>query len=291
MERVIKRSGRRLFLATLLAVLASSVLLIGQGQSGSRPQRLLFVGNSYTYFNNLPEMFAKLAEAGHRQVEASMVAPGGWRLKDHWDKGDTLKIVREGRWDYVVLQEQSTLGVHVVVDGKPRVTSDGVFRPYADKWAAEIRNAGATPVFYLTWARRLTPEDQDVLNGAYVRAAKNNGALLVPVGIAWDQVRRQNPSIELFYADGSHPSPAGTYLAACTFYGTIFDSNPAGLPGRIIGKPVNLLTGQVEPDKTAVLVDLPARDAKLLQSAAWSACQKRGREVSLIHISEPTRPY
>jgi hypothetical protein len=268
------RFSRRLFLATLLAALACSALLVAQGQPGSRPQRLLFIGNSYTYFNNLPEMFAKLADAGHQRVETSMVAPGGWRLKDHWDKGEAPKILREGRWDYVVLQEQSMLGTNFLLNGKPRVKNDEVFRPWADKWAAEIRKAGARPVFYLTWARKATPEDQAVLNDAYMRAAKANEALVVPVGIAWNQVRRENPSIELFYADGSHPLPAGTYLAACTFYAAIFDSTPVGLPAKIIGRPVDLLTAQVEPDKTVVLVDLPARDQLVLQSAAWAAWQQ-----------------
>jgi hypothetical protein len=273
MGRHDKRFTRREWLATLLAALACSVLLYGQTQSAARPLRLLFIGNSYTYFNNLPEMFAKLAEAGHQQVETRMTAPGGWKLQDHWNKGEALKVLHEGRWDYVVLQEQSTLGLNVVIDGQPRVTSDEVFRPYADKWAAEIRKAGAQPVFYLTWARKATPDDQSVLNDAYVRAAKANRATIAPVGIAWNQVRQQHRSIELFYMDGSHPSPSGTYLAACTFYATVFHASPVGLPARIVGRPVNLDTAQVEVDKTTVLVDLPAPDAQALQAAAWAAWQ------------------
>ena len=267
------RFSRRWFVASLLAAVAWSALLFAQAQPAARPLRLLFIGNSYTYVNNLPEMFAKLAEAGHQQVETLMVAPGGWRLQDHWDKGEAPKILHGGRWDYVVLQEQSLLGTNFLLNGKPRVKNDEVFRPWADKWAAEISKAGARPVFYLTWARKGTPEDQSVLTDAYMRAAKANQALVAPVGIAWAAVRQQHPSIDLFYTDGSHPSAAGTYLAACTFYATIFRASPVGLPAKITGHRVNLDTAQVEADRTAVLVDLAPGDAQALQAAAWAAWQ------------------
>ena len=265
------RTTRRSFCATALAAFACVALLFGQERPAQQPLRLLFIGNSYTYFNNLPEMFAKLAEAGGHQVETRMVAPGGWKLQDHWDRGDAPKVLHERKWDYVVLQEQSTLGVNTIIDGQPRVTGDQAFRPYADKWATEVRKAGARPVFYLTWARKATPDDQAVLNDAYIRAARANRSTVAPVGIAWSEVRQRHRSIELFYSDGSHPSAAGTYLAACTFYATIFDASPEGLPARIVGRPVNPGTAQIEADKTAVLVDLSPGDARALQAAAWAA--------------------
>src|SRR5262245_18165046 len=183
--------------------------------------RVLFLGNSYTYFNNLPEMFAKLAAASGERVEVRMVAPGGWRLKDHWEKGDARKTLREGGWDYVVLQDQSTLGVQYFVDGQARVTSDEVFRPASEQWASEISDAGATPVFYLTWARKATPEDQAPLNRAYLAAARATLARVAPVGIAWADVRQLEPALELYVDDGSHPAPAGSYLAACALFGTL----------------------------------------------------------------------
>jgi hypothetical protein len=270
----VRKISRRLFLATLLAAVAWSALPGAQAQPAARPLRLLFIGNSYTYVNNLPEMFSKLAEAGRHPVETVMVAPGGWRLQDHWEKGEAPKVLRGGKWDYVVLQEQSTLATNFLLDGKPRVKNDEAFRPWAEKWSAEIGKTGARPVFYLTWARKATPEDQSVLTDAYMRAAKSNQALVAPVGIAWSQVRQQNPSIELFFTDGSHPSPAGTYLAACTFYAAIFHASPVGLPAKITGHPVTLASGLVSSDTTAVLVDLAPADAQALQAAAWAAWQQ-----------------
>jgi hypothetical protein len=173
----------------------------------------------------------------------------------------------------VVLQEQSTLAVNDVVDGEARVSSDAAFRPFADKWAAEVRKAGATPIFYLTWARKRRPQDQGGLNAAYTNAAKAGGARVAPVGMAWAEVRRDHPAIELFAADGSHPSPAGSYLAACTFLAAISNQSLVGLPGTVAGSPVTLATGATDRSKTVALVDLPPDVALVLQAAAWKAWQ------------------
>jgi hypothetical protein len=289
----IRRTFPRLLHSALITLLVLSTGIFGREIPSKPPSiRVLFIGNSYTYFNNLPEIFAKLAEAGHQsRVEIRMEAPGGWRLKDHWEKGAALKALHEERWNYVVLQEQSTLGINYFLEGRPRISSDAFFRPYAKKWAAEIRKAGAIPVFYLTWARKATPEDQGALNYFYIHAARENGALVAPVGIAWAQVRQEQPAIELFFPDGSHPSPTGSYLAACTVYATLFHQNPAGLPGKINGVPVNLNTAKAEPERTAVLADLPMDRAQTVQNAAWAAWQKleeNGGRLIVSPVPVPT---
>lgn len=254
--------------------------------------RVLFIGNSYTYFNNLPEIFAKLAEAGHHgRVETRMVAPGGWRLKDHWEQGSARQLLDAEKWDFVVLQDQSTLGMNYWVEGKDHVNSDAVFRPYAEKWAAAVHAKGSVPVFFLTWAEKDTPEDQPALNYAYGRAAQETRSLLAPVGIAWDTARRDEPHIGLFYeGHASHPSPAGSYLAACVLYAAIFRQTPIGLPSKIIGMPVNLDTEKPETDKSATLVDLTSKDAKSLQTQAWNTWQLIASNGGYPKISLPHPP-
>src|SRR5262249_23463003 len=148
----------------------------------------------------------------------------------HWEGSAAHEALNSQTWDYVVLQDQSTLGTKFYFAGDVRVGGDEIFRPYARLWANEIRKHHATPVFYLTWARRNTPEDQSKLNYAYMRTAKATHSLVAPVGLAWAQVRQTDPAIDLYYEDGSHPSPAGSYLAACAIYAAIFNSNPANLP-------------------------------------------------------------
>jgi hypothetical protein len=104
------RGGSRRHFVIILALVVST--LFPKLDSVGRPRTLhvLFIGNSYTYVNNMPEIFKKLALAGNQgDVETTLIAPGGWRLKDHWERGEALKALHEKNWDIVVLQEQSTL--------------------------------------------------------------------------------------------------------------------------------------------------------------------------------------
>jgi hypothetical protein len=260
----------------LLAALCVAVLSAQRAPHGTR---VLFIGNSYTYFNNLPAIFARLAEAaGAGPVEVGMVAPGGMRLSDHWTRGDALPTLRGSRWDVVVLQDQSTLGVGYYLNGQARVATDELFAPFADRWVAEVKHRGARPILYLTWARKATPEDQAALNRAYGRAARRTRAEVAPVGIAWASARELTANDELYVADGSHPAPAGSYLAACTLVAAVFGRKTEGLPGRIAGPPVDPETGRAQPSKTVVLVDLGEANARLLQRAAWDAIDAWQRE-------------
>jgi hypothetical protein len=227
----------------------------------ARKIHVLFIGNSYTYVNDLPAMFAALArDGGQAVVESHVSAPGGWFLKTHWEQGDARRLLVQQKWDYVVLQEQSLLGSVVERDGQPHIANDDFFHPYAVLWVRSIKDAGATPVLYLTWAHKATPEDQATLNNAYLRVAGEEKAMVAPAGMAWARIREQHPEIELFQPDGSHPSPAGTYLAACAFYAAIFHHSPVGLTGRIKAE-------------GGVLVNLPKDEARSLQAAAWDAVE------------------
>jgi hypothetical protein len=269
---ILRPTAARFALAALLALALVAPALTAP------VTRVLFIGNSYTYFNNLPEIVRVLAEsAGGGRVEVRMVAPGGWRLADHWQKGEAHEALRSGTWDFVVLQEQSQLGDPRTVDGKPRVGSDKNFAPAAAQWAAEIKRAGARPVFYSTWAKKASPEDQALLNDAYAKAAREGGGILAPVGIAWSTIREAAPNIGLFVDDGSHPSSAGSYLAACTLVAAMFGKNPEGLTQKVSGTRVNLDTGLPEPGRTTVLVNLPPDVARRLQAAAWGAWKQQGQ--------------
>lgn len=272
-------------LALLLAGLA--VQRDPRAPQAQPPTRVLFVGNSYTYFNDLPAMVSALAEAGGHRLETKMIAPGGWRLRDHFEKGEARSALHEGHWDFVVLQEQSTLGTNLYLDGQPRVGGDEIFRPAAEAWAQEIAQAGAKPVFYLTWAHKKTPADQATLTSAVRRVAEVTHALVAPAGPAWTLVREARPSLELYYTDGSHPSPAGSYLAACTLYATLFHASPVGLPGKVSGAPVDLDTEQLQPDKVAVLAELGADDARALQEAAWRAVEELAQAGPAAVVAAP----
>ncbi|HXX86544.1 MAG TPA: SGNH/GDSL hydrolase family protein [Casimicrobiaceae bacterium] len=182
--------------------------------------RILFVGNSYTSRNDLPRLVSELAAAAPlpRQVHTQAIVAGGASLKRHWNAGKVQAALAAEPWDYVVLQEQSTLPYK-----NPQRYHDNVrlFQP-------EIARHGARTVLYLTWSRHQTPERQDEITRAVEVIGAEVGALIVPVGPAWHLAMNRDPSIALYVADGSHPSAAGSYLAACVFVTALFGGLPEG---------------------------------------------------------------
>ena len=145
---------RRLFAVLFQLSVASQALLFG-----ADPLRVLFVGNSYTYFNNAPEIFAELAraQAPGRTIEARMVAIPGETLISLWQRSNAREILRSSKWDYVVLQDQSQLG-DGLREGKFVVNEPTLLHWGVRLFDAEIKKHGAKTVLLLTWSRRAEPE-------------------------------------------------------------------------------------------------------------------------------------
>jgi hypothetical protein len=247
---------RRLQGIVLLLLLGSVCLgcapLVSCDLTPAACTRVLFIGNSFTYTNDLPRMFVRLAAAGGHAAAVDMVAPGGWTLLQHAGSADTLEKIADSKWDDVVLQEQSL--VPAVAQAR-----DQQMAPAAAELVARIRAAGARPIFFMTWARRDGwPEQgfatyaamQFEIERAYLSVAGVYRAPVAPVGAAWLAVRTDHPDLELWQADGSHPAPLGTYLAACVFYAVIYRDSPAGL---------------------SYVAGLPPEAAQVLQAAAATA--------------------
>ena len=237
-------------------------------------RRVLFIGNSYTYFNNLPQMLAGLANAATpaQPFEAEMVTVGGATLKRLWEQGEALAAIKRGGWAFVVLQEQSTLGTAPMVDGKVQIADPKTFHEYARLFDAEIKKAGAQTVFYLTWARQNAPETQAQLTAAYTAIAKELKAMLVPVGPAWAAALQKQPQLALHIADKSHPTAAGTYLAACVFYATLTGRPATNLPNVVTGTLVDA-SGKAKEAPPGELVRLRVDEAQLLQQIAWETAK------------------
>jgi hypothetical protein len=202
---------------------------------------VLFIGNSFTARNDLPGLIARLAAAHGIELKHRLISVGGASLRTHWNKGEAAEAIRHGRYDYVVLQEQSTLPVKNAARMKENVRL----------FDEAIRTAGSKTALYMTWARRHAPETQAAITEAYASVGREVGATVVPVGVAWQQFLRKHDRPALHDKDGSHPSRAGSYLAACVFLAALFGRSPAGLDVDVDG--------------------LDPADAKLLQVAASHA--------------------
>jgi len=202
----------------LLFVLALGAAMPSFAAGREQPIRILFIGNSYTYYNDMPVLLEDLAiDSGiTRPIETETIAYGGATLKSHWDKGRAQAKIASGRWDYVVLQENSLLPIR-----DPART-----RNYVHLFDEKIRAAGAKTILYLTWSRAFAPRTQAVLNGTYEDMGREVRAGVAPVGQAWQIARRLRRGIRLYESDDSHPTLAGSYLAAYVLHITLFGKLP-----------------------------------------------------------------
>jgi hypothetical protein len=184
-----------------------------------KPINLLFIGNSFTQRNNLPGLLAEIAAAGGTRVTHELISVGGASLRTHWNAGHAAKAISIGKYDYVVLQEQSTLPVK----NAQRMAEN------VRLFDAAIKAAGAKTVLYMTWARKHAPEAQPLIANAYNSIGEELGAIVVPVGLVWQKFRAKHEIPELYHRDESHPTLAGSYLAACVFLKALLNADPVGI--------------------------------------------------------------
>jgi hypothetical protein len=193
--------------------------------------RILFIGNSYTMINGgLDKQLKGLAPS----TEAVCIAVGGYSLESHWNDGNAIRKIREGKWDYVILQEQSQIPV----------INQKKFYDFARKFDEEIRRSGAKTILLMTWERpdsRKFGVTTDNLAAAYSSLGKELGAHVASAGLAFARAIRGKPELTLYSQDG-HPTVEGTYLAACVLYRTIFENSPVGNPYSEDSIPAEVIT-------------------------------------------------
>lgn len=219
------------FKLLLLSLFICSIVN-GQGLT----KRTLFLGNSYVYVNDLPQMVADAAISTGDTFIFDSNSPGSYTLQGHSTNATSLAKIGVGNWDYVILQEQSQRPSLPI----GQVATD-VF-PYAHVLDSIINaeNPCAETVFYMTWGRKYGDASNcaswppvctyagmdSLLNLRYRMMADSNDAIVSPVGAVWNYIIQNFPLIELYQVDESHPSVAGTYAAACSFYSVLFRKDP-----------------------------------------------------------------
>jgi hypothetical protein len=231
---------------------------------------VLFSGNSFIYFNNMPRLVEAISESldGPR-IHTEMVAIGGARLEDLWKQGSALAAIRKQHWDYVVMNEQSALGGGIV-NGEKRVGDPANFFKYAEMFDTEIRKAGAKTVILMTWKDKNDPDRiQKDLDSAFLEFRKTHGVILAPVSSAWALTIRTARDINPYFDDNHHPSKEGSYLEACTVYATLTHRSPIGAAIKVEGNSVDDERGIVQKGKAKTLVNLSPRIATKLQQIAW----------------------
>lgn len=204
-------------------------LKVPEPAAGENP-RILFVGNSHTYTNDLPVIFSEIAAAMGHPADVQEVTEGAYTLTQFADSTDELGSVVNQRlteepWDFVILQENTNDAF-----SSPEET----MLPAALALDEKIRAAGGQTGLLMTW----TPKDgagimgreyvQSILSQNTIAVSERLDSLLIPGGVGFMRCLEQYPQIELWNEDGMHPSLEGSYLAGCIAYAVIFRESPAG---------------------------------------------------------------
>ena len=209
--------------------------------------RVLFVGNSLTYYNDMPAMLAAMLQtAGVAVGRIEDISFPNYGLQDHWVSGPSRQRIAEGAFDVVVMQQGPS-----ATEGRPSLLD------YSQRFAGEIELAGGRPALYMVWPSVQRSFDFDGVSDSYATAAATVGGLLFPAGEAWRASWRRDENLELYGRDGFHPSVLGSYLAALVMFEQLANMDPHLLPARI-------------QTNTGVM-DLSSELATLLQDAAVEA--------------------
>jgi hypothetical protein len=183
--------------------------------------RVLFIGNSLTYYNDLPQTFAAIAAAGGDTVLVAMAAEPNLALIDHLNGGsNAVELLRGNKWDFVVLQQGPTT---TPIGRDSLVIWTKLFEPH-------IRAAGAVPALLMVWPLDARWDRMSLVRDSYGAAAHSVNGILVPAGDAWTIAHNTDANIPLYGSDNFHPAPAGTYLAALTIYERVTGRDARTLP-------------------------------------------------------------
>lgn len=217
------RWTRGRFLVVILT--AGFFVAAGPAEGQNQPtaaQRVLFVGNSFTFWNHLPLLVEAMAKSRGIIIECEAETGPDLSLEDHWNRG-TRDVIRSGRFTHVVLQQgPSSLA-----------SSRANLREWAQRFAAEIRAAGARPALYMVWPDRSRLAYFAQVQESYRLASDDVDGLLLPVGEAWQAAWKLDPRLDLYGPDGFHPSKLGTYAAAATIFARLTETSPLGLPAKL----------------------------------------------------------
>jgi len=217
-----------ILIAWLLLIISNCNILAENADS----TRVLFIGNSYTHYNKMPETVKEIAATQKVNIAYTDVTPGGARLAQHLKSEEVIRQIKKGNWDYVILQEQSSAPAM-----PSRLVVENVYSAAAALDSLiHVYNKNVQVIFYMTWGHKdgcQRPIEnyplidtyagmQERVKISYLEMAYQNNAWCAPVGIAWQQVREERPDLILYSPDRSHPSPLGSYLAANVIFTTIY---------------------------------------------------------------------
>jgi len=216
--------------------------------------KVLFIGNSLTYSNDLPSMLEAIAAQAGKRLTADAIAQPNASLEDHFRARTAHAALANGGYQIVIMQQ----GPSSLPESQANLLQ------WTERFASRIRAGGARPALYMVWPDITRSAWFDDVRNAYSNAALEVDGMFIPAGEAWRAAWRSDPALPLYDADQFHPSPLGSYAAALSMFCELYRQSPVGLPSSL-----TLSNGQQ--------VDFDADQARTVQLAAWSAHREHGR--------------
>lgn len=210
--------------------------------------KVLFIGNSHTYYNSMPQIFSDLFKATGKKIHVTMLCEGGTGLIYHCKRKDTRFNIKHGDYDCVVLQDKAT-----------NFNEEEFFQGGVEIRDKYLSQTNSKPVLYMVWARRDEIDNQERISAANERLAKEINAKVAPAGEVWHKILRDNPDMKLYREDGCHAHPLGSYLAAVTLFYTI--------SGR--KRPIKILPDDEPNSRLGIDIDT----CKLIHREACNICR------------------
>jgi hypothetical protein len=192
--------------------------------SGQPCTRVLMIGDSLTYYNDLPGLLQQLSASESAPIDIEQKTFPLRSLQGHIDLDDSLERIRDGHFDYVILQDFSD---------KPITDYQGSLNSFV-KFTQAVDRAGSKAIIFENWLHKDSDQKYEPMQAAYAKIVERTHALAAPIGTAWKFCDSDRSDIQLLL-DDRHPTDAGTYLAACVLYDTLYHKHSADLPANLPG--------------------------------------------------------
>jgi hypothetical protein len=199
--------------------------------------RVLFLGNSHTFYNDMPQLATDLAASMGKTLSTQSNTPGGHTLNGHSYNSTSLDMIAAAEWDHVILQEQSQIPVI-------EHWREQWMRPAIQSLDSAITHAGASTILFMIWGKEeggaqcisdyCSPDYRDFfemqsdISTIFYDLADEEQVEVAPIGDAWALALEANPQLSLWNPDHSHPSLEGSYLGACVLFCSLFGESPVG---------------------------------------------------------------
>ncbi|MFH1825299.1 MAG: DUF4886 domain-containing protein [Candidatus Firestonebacteria bacterium] len=226
-----------------LVIMLFSISSVRAETKSNKSLKILFIGNSLTFHHNIPDLVGQIAYYKFKKAQIDEYVPGNTNFRAHFESKECLDIIKNNKYDVVVLQSASF---------EPISGPEGL-KKYGIKLQEKIKKSGARTVFFMTWeyhgmadwiketkdaeliklAEKEIPTMYSKVRDVYIDLTKETGSEIAPVGMAWNMIMKSMPDLMLYESDNSHPSEKGSFLSAIVLYSVIFEEEPKNIPSSL----------------------------------------------------------